>query len=110
MTTLNGLPRAWDYFIQEICARKNLVKFSNCGRNSHKKKIEYQLEKKRWEVNIKLSWYTPNHIPSQPKEDLITPEVSTFTKVTLENIYLGSYVIHVTKQDIMQEIVLRNKN
>ena len=27
MTTLNGLPRAWDSFIQGICARKKLVKF-----------------------------------------------------------------------------------
>ena len=28
MTTLNGLPRSWDSFIQGICARKNLIKFS----------------------------------------------------------------------------------
>ena len=28
MTTLNGLPRKWDSFIQGICARKKLVKFS----------------------------------------------------------------------------------
>ena len=28
MTTLNGLPRAWDSFIQGICARKKLVNFS----------------------------------------------------------------------------------
>src|SRR5712692_8022172 len=28
MTTLNGLPRTWDSFIQGICARKKLVKFS----------------------------------------------------------------------------------
>ena len=28
MTTLNGLPRSWDSFIQGICARKMLVKFS----------------------------------------------------------------------------------
>ena len=61
-------------------------------------------------MKIKLSQYTPNHIPSQPKEDLINPEVSTLTKITLEKIYLGSYVIHVMKHDIMQEIVLRNKN
>ena len=27
MTTVNGLPRAWDSFIQGICARKKLVKF-----------------------------------------------------------------------------------
>ena len=28
MTTLNSLPRTWDSFIQGICARKKLVKFS----------------------------------------------------------------------------------
>ena len=28
ITTLNGLPRSWDSFIQGICARKKLVKFS----------------------------------------------------------------------------------
>ena len=28
MTTLNGLPTEWDSFIQGICARKKLVKFS----------------------------------------------------------------------------------
>ena len=41
MTTLNGLPRTWDSFIQGICARKKLVKFTDCGRNAHKKKLEY---------------------------------------------------------------------
>ena len=28
MTNLNGLPRSWDSFIQGICDRKKLVKFS----------------------------------------------------------------------------------
>ena len=28
MTTLNGLPRSWDSFIQGICTRKKLVKFN----------------------------------------------------------------------------------
>ena len=28
MTTLNGLYRSWDSFIQGICARKNLIKLS----------------------------------------------------------------------------------
>ena len=28
MTTLNGLPRSWDSFIQGICARKKIIKFS----------------------------------------------------------------------------------
>ena len=61
-------------------------------------------------MKIKLSLYTPNHIPSKPKKDLITPEVSTLIKITLEKIYRGSYVIHVMKQDTMQGIVLRNQS
>ena len=28
MTTLNGLPRSWDSFIQGICARRNLISFN----------------------------------------------------------------------------------
>ena len=28
MTTLNALPRSWDSFIQGICARRRLTKFS----------------------------------------------------------------------------------
>ena len=27
MTTLNGLPRSWDSFIQGICARRRLISF-----------------------------------------------------------------------------------
>ena len=40
MTTLNGLPRSWDSFIQGICTRKKLIKFSRRGKNSHKKNLE----------------------------------------------------------------------
>ena len=56
-------------------------------------------------MKTKLSRYTP----SQPKEDLITPEVSTLTKITLEKICLKSDVIHVMKWDTVQEIVLRDR-
>ena len=28
MTTLNGLPKSWDSFIQGICATKKLIKFN----------------------------------------------------------------------------------
>ena len=28
MTTLNGLPRSWDSFIQAICARRRLISFN----------------------------------------------------------------------------------
>ena len=47
MTTFNGLPRSWDSFIQGICARKKLVKFSRLWE-------EYSQEESRivsWEEN-----------------------------------------------------------
>ena len=28
MTTLNGIPRSWDAFIQGICSRRNLITFN----------------------------------------------------------------------------------
>jgi hypothetical protein len=28
MTTLNGLPKSWELFIQEICSRRKLTKFN----------------------------------------------------------------------------------
>ena len=56
-------------------------------------------------MNIKLSQYTP----IQPKEDLTTLEVSALTNIALENFCLESYVIHVMKQDTLQEIFLRNR-
>ena len=39
MTTLNGLPRSWDSFIQGICARKKLIAFIKLGKNAPKEKI-----------------------------------------------------------------------
>ena len=34
MTTLNGPPRSWDSFIQGICERNNLAKFSRMWEES----------------------------------------------------------------------------
>ena len=57
-------------------------------------------------MKIRLSRYTPSLTPRNPKEDLISREVSPITK----RIYLESYVIHVMKQEIMQRTVLRNQS
>ena len=56
-------------------------------------------------MKIKLSLYTPRKL----EEVLITPEVSTLTKITLENICLESDVIHVTRKETMLENVLETK-
>ena len=47
MTTLNGLPTSWDSFIQGICARKKLVKFSRLWEecSQEEAQIESQEEK-----------------------------------------------------------------
>ena len=60
-------------------------------------------------MKTKLLQYTPSLTPSQAKEDLMVPEVSTFTKIILEEMYLGSYAILVMKHDTMQGIVLTNR-
>jgi len=41
MTTMNGLPRHWDSFIQGMCSRKKLTRFRNYGKNVSKKKLEW---------------------------------------------------------------------
>ena len=57
-------------------------------------------------MNIKLSQSTPR----KAEEVLITPKVSTSTKkITLEEIYLNLDVIHVMKNDTLQETVLKAK-
>jgi hypothetical protein len=40
MTTLNGLTRPWDAFIQTICARKEKLHLTVFGKNVFKKKQE----------------------------------------------------------------------
>ena len=97
-TNLNGLPRSWDSFVQGIYARKKLVKFSILWEECSQEETRIAArEEKMGSEDQALMVHS-----SQPKEDLITPEVRTLTKITLENICLGSYVIHVLKQDIMQ--------
>ena len=51
MTTLNGLPRSWDSFIQGICARKKLVKFNRLWEecSQEESKIAAREEKMRSE-------------------------------------------------------------
>jgi hypothetical protein len=45
MTTLNGLTRPWDAFIQTICARKENFDLTAYGKNVFKKKQEWPIEK-----------------------------------------------------------------
>ena len=59
MKTLNGLPRSWDYFIQGIYDRKKLVKFCRLWQECSQEEAWIALKKKRWEVKINISYYTP---------------------------------------------------
>ena len=54
--------------------KRSQSSLADYGRNAHKKKLEYQHEKKRWEVKIKLSQYNPR------KPDLAIIEVSTLNQ------------------------------
>ena len=57
-------------------------------------------------MKIKLLRYTPRKV----KETLITLKVGISTiNITLEEIYLNSYVIHVMKEDTLPKIVLETK-
>ena len=76
MTTLNGLPRSWDSFIQAICARKNLVKFNRLWEECSQEEARIAAREEKMEVKINLSQY----IPRKPKEVLITPKVSISLK------------------------------
>jgi hypothetical protein len=47
MTNLNGLPRSWDAFIQGMCSRRKLPKFSRIWEdcNQEKERTEEREEK-----------------------------------------------------------------
>ena len=63
------------------------------------------LSRRPEEVLVVHSRYTLR----KPEEVLITPEASPFIKITLENSFLESDVIHVTRKDTMLENVLETK-
>ena len=44
MTTLNGLPRSWDSFIQGICARNNLVKFNRLWKECSQEEAQISVQ------------------------------------------------------------------
>ena len=77
MTTLNGLPRSWDSFIQAICARKKLVKFSRLWEESRIAAREEKMgnEDQALTVHSKRTRRKHHHSKgkiSHPKRDLST--------------------------------------
>ena len=105
MTILNGLPRSWDSFIQEICARKKIVKFSRLweDRSQEEARIVAQEENMGSEdqdlivhsKKIKRDYHHPKGKHSHQK-------------ITLENLtktYLNTDALHVMREDTLQEIV-----
>ena len=106
MTTLNGLPRTWDSFIQGICARNKLLNFSRLWEecSQEEPRIEAQEEKMGSEDQAL--------IVQSKKLDLATTEVSTLIKgITLEilEICLSTFSIYVMKEEILLETVLETK-
>ena len=91
MTTLNGLPRSWDSFIQGIYARKKLVKFSRLWEEYSQEESQIAAQ----EENIKLSQYTPK---KEEGKIIITKVSILIRKVILqEGIHPNSDVIHEMK-------------
>ena len=93
MTTLNGVAISWDSFIQGICARKKLVKFNKLWEECSQEEARIAAREEKMGSEDQALHY----IPRKPKEVLITPEVSVFIKLTLENISLEEDVILVMK-------------
>ena len=89
-----------------VCARNKLVKFNRLWEECSQE--EAQIEAREEKMGSEDQALTVHS--KSTKEDLVNLEESTIIKITLENICLGSYVIHVMKQDTMQGIVLRNIN
>ena len=54
MTSLNGLTRPWDLFIQNLCVRKESMKFAQYGKIAYKKKLQQPIEKLFSEKMIRL--------------------------------------------------------
>ena len=47
MTTLNGLPRSWDAFIQGICSRRKLPKFSRLWEDCNQEETRMTTREKK---------------------------------------------------------------
>ena len=71
-------------YSRNLC-QKEVSSSADYGKNALKKNFKYQLEKKRWKVNIKLSQFTPR----KEEEGLITPKVRI---LIIEIIVEGTYL------------------
>ena len=81
MTTLNGLPRTWDSFIQGNCARKKLVKFSKLWEECSQEEAQIVAR----EDKMKLSEFNPR----EAEEKLITSKVRILiVEITIERTHL----------------------
>ena len=62
MTTLNGLPKSWDSFIQGICARRKLITFSRLWEECSQEEARIVArEEKMGNEDQALTAHTKNH-------------------------------------------------
>ena len=94
MTTLNGLHRSRDSFIQGMFARKKLVNFSRLWKEFSQEESQMAAREEKMGSEDQALMV---HSKSTKRILLITLDVSSITKITLEKICLESYVIHVMK-------------
>ena len=73
MTTLNGLPKSWDSFIQGICARRRLISFSRLWEECTQEEARLITRKRKWDkLNIKLSQFTLEEIIERRRTTITT--------------------------------------
>ena len=110
MTTLNGLPKSWDSFIQGIYARKKLVKFKRLWEECSQEEAQIAAQKEKMgSEDQALTVHSKSHSKST-KRRCHSSRGNHSHKDNTRKTYLGSYVIHVMKLDTMKGIVLRSIN
>ena len=108
MTTLNGLPRSWDSFIQGIYARNKLVKISRLWEEfSHEEAQITAQEEKMESEDQALTVHSKNTIRSShhPRGKHSHKDKGHYARECPRN----KNVIHVTRKDTMLENVLETK-
>ena len=106
MTTLNGLPRFWDAFIQGICARKKLVKFRRLWKecSQEEARIAAREEKMRSEDQALIVQSMKSRSSHHRSKYSHQRNNSRKPRDKSKFIY-----IHVMKEDTLLDIVLRTK-
>ena len=113
MTTLDGLPRLWDSFIQGICARKKLITFSKLWEECTQEEaqlITREEEMGATEEQALIVHTRRNHRKKKDHHHNKGRTLITKYKINSEDIYLVLDDTHVMRRDTTPEIVPETKD